>query len=95
MNDDTFDRQALNAAQIGRAPETFTKRDLQQAMFNWVLSGRPHDIDCPCCQSSDKTDITTLDDHAHGRIVYLCFACGHRWAVSSPAHTHRPARTDA
>lgn len=73
MNDETFDRQALNDALrrgdiraldnlgflvtfgdaetanrqyvrvIGRAPETFTARDLQQAMLNWVLAGRPRD----------------------------------------------------
>lgn len=73
MNDETFDRQALNdalrrgdiraldnlgflvtfddvetasrlhAAQMGRGVETFTEHDVQQAMLNWVLAGRPRE----------------------------------------------------
>jgi hypothetical protein len=71
MNDETFDRQALNAAlrrgdiraldnlgiiatfadvemamrqyasTIGRGVETLTLLEMQQAMVNWVLNGRP------------------------------------------------------
>jgi hypothetical protein len=73
MNDDTFDRQALNDAlrrgdiraldnlgfiatfddveqamrqyahAIGRGVETLTQLEMQQAMLNWVLNGRPQD----------------------------------------------------